>query len=93
MVKTKLQLRVTRHFISDRPEEKEDILVDEHPFSIILDGKKRFEGVITPGRFREFAVGFLFTRGLIRGMGDLECLEIEEDRVVAKSWTKNCPGP
>jgi len=58
-----------------------DVVVKEAVVSLFLDGERVATFVSTPGMLEEQALGFLFSEGIIRGLGDVKGLRVEGHHV------------
>ena len=64
--------------ITDGREERTgDVVVDEAPLTLYLNGKELVTLVCLPRDLEELAVGFLYTEGLLRRKSDLRGLELD----------------
>lgn len=68
---------VHRILSTGKAEAFEDEIVKEHRLQIRLDGRDFVQAVLSPTHMEEFVLGFLRTRGLIRGLEDVVTLRIE----------------
>lgn len=67
-------------------EERQDRIALEYALSIRVDGHAYCRAVLSPAQIKEFTVGLLFSRGLIRGPGDLETIEMDKGLVSVKRF-------
>jgi FdhD protein len=63
-----------------REERTGDVVVDEAPFTLYLNGREFVTLVCLPRDLEELAVGFLYTEGLLRRKKDLSGLEVDRAR-------------
>lgn len=71
--------------ITDGREERTgDVVVDEAPFTLYLNGKELVTLVCLPRDLEELAVGFLYTEGLLRRKRDLHGLEVDRAQGVIR---------
>jgi FdhD protein len=68
---------IHRILSTGKAEAFEDEIVKEHRLQIRLDGRDFVQAVLFPTQLEEFILGFLRTRGLIRGLEDVAALRIE----------------
>jgi len=76
MPDTCIKRQIHRIFSTGEAEELEDEIVKEHRLQIRLDGKDFVQAVLSPNLVEEFVLGFLRTRGLIRGLEDVASIEV-----------------
>ena len=62
-------------------EETTDPVAEEVPVTVTVNGRQVATAMISPAALEEFAVGFLFTEGIIRGKGDSDSLQVEKNAV------------
>jgi FdhD protein len=64
-------------------EEIDDVIANEYPLTIIVDGDEFATMVCTPDHLDELVIGFLASEGVIRVIEDIAALSIDEDRGLA----------
>jgi FdhD protein len=69
--------KIHRFHENGKVEALEDHLINEFRLTIHLDGKELVQAIISPYLIDEFVLGFLVTRGIIEGPGDLSSLVIK----------------
>jgi FdhD protein len=62
-------------------QETTDPVAEEVPVTITVNGRQVATAMTSPTGLEEFAVGFLFTEGIIRGKGEIDSLQVEKDSV------------
>ena len=62
-------------------EETTDPVAEEVPLTVTVNGRQVATAMTSPATFEEFALGFLFTEGIIRGKGDIDSLQVERNSV------------
>lgn len=78
-------LRIDR----DRKENLKDIVTDEVPLTIELEGKELVTLLCSPDNLRELSIGFLYSAGLIRSMNDIENIVIDNQNLISHMELKN----
>lgn len=68
---------VRRFFESSEVKELDDEVIAESRLHLHLDGEPFLQATISPDLVEEFVIGFLRTRGLIEGMGDISSIEVK----------------
>jgi FdhD protein len=63
---------------------RDDIVVEEYPLSIRVNGHKTASLLCSPSALRELVLGFLLSEGVIHGHDELTALQIDEERSVAE---------
>ncbi len=53
----------------------------EVPVAIFVDGRHLATVALSPGGFRDFITGYLYTEEIVRSPGDIESVRIEENRI------------
>ena len=66
-------LRIDR----DRKENLQDVVTDEIPLTIEIEGKELVTLLCSPDNLKELSAGFLYSAGLIRSMNDIENIIID----------------
>lgn len=56
--------------------ERNDLILDETPLAIVINGKSYAVMMITPMNIEDFVFGFLFTEGLIKGCAEVLAIEV-----------------
>lgn len=64
----------------DIEEIVEDVLVEEVPFTVNVDEKELVTLLCMPSDLEELAIGFLFTSGLIKNIGDIKKIIINQEQ-------------
>ena len=72
-----LKKPIRRFFESGELKELDDEVIAESRLHIHLDGEPFLQATLSPYLVEEFVIGFLRTRGLIQGMGDLSSLDVK----------------
>lgn len=70
--------------LDGREERTSDLVVDEAPFTLFLNGEELVTLVCLPRNLEELAVGFLYTEGLLRRRDDLHDLRVDPARGVIR---------
>ncbi len=68
----------------NRKEIELDV-VEEESIKIILDGRHLVTLLALPGELRELAAGFLICEGVLKGIGDIHSISVQEDTVFCES--------
>jgi FdhD protein len=68
---------VHRIFSTGKAEAFKDEIVKEHRLQIRLDDRDFVQAVLSPTPMEEFVLGFLRTRGLIKGLQDIAAIHID----------------
>jgi FdhD protein len=68
---------IHRILSTGKTEAFEDEIVKEHSLQVRLDGRDFVQAVLSPTLLEEFVLGFLRTRGLIRGLQDVANIHVE----------------
>ncbi len=71
--------------------EDTDPVAEEAPVTITVNGRQVATAMTSPEDLAEFATGFLFTEGVIKGRGDIDSVQVEKNAV--KVITKNLLRP
>jgi FdhD protein len=58
-----------------------DPVAEEVPATVTVNGRQVATAMTSPEGLEEFALGFLFTEGIIRGKGDIDSLQLEKNGV------------
>ena len=53
----------------------------EAPVAIFVNGRHLTTVALSPGRFEDFVIGYLYTEEIIRDTGEIESVRIEENRI------------
>jgi FdhD protein len=61
--------------------ESTDPVAEEVPVTVTVNGRQVATAMTSPGGLGEFALGFLFTEGIIRGKGDIDSVQVEKNSV------------
>ena len=61
--------------------ETTDPVAEEVPVTVTVNGRQVATAMTSPAGLDEFALGFLFTEGIIRGKGDIDSLQVEKNSV------------
>lgn len=61
-----------------------DIVVEEYPLTIFLDGEEFVTLLCSPEDLEHLVIGFLLSEGFIKGKGDIGSLRIDKDRGIAE---------
>jgi FdhD protein len=83
-----IRMGIRRFFESGDVKELEDEVVAESRLHLHLDGKPFLQATISPYMLEEFVIGFLRTRGLIQGIGDISSLEVKGN----EAFVNRVPG-
>ncbi|HUK38006.1 MAG TPA: formate dehydrogenase accessory sulfurtransferase FdhD [Methanomicrobiales archaeon] len=67
--------------------EATDPVVEETPVTITVNGRQVATAMVSPVDLEEFATGFLFTEGIIKGTGEIDSIQV--DQMSVKVITKN----
>jgi FdhD protein len=60
-------------------------VVEEESIKIMLDGRHLVTLLALPRELRELAVGFLICEGVLKGIGDIRSIRVQEDTVFCES--------
>src|SRR4249920_3479640 len=77
--------RVLRVTVPGGAEARADLLAAEEPLEIRVDGDPLTVTMRTPGDDIDLAAGFLFTEGLLRGLGEVHEIRMCDENVAAVS--------
>jgi formate dehydrogenase accessory protein FdhD len=80
---TTARRRILRVPVAGTAEHRADLLAVEEPLEIRLDGEPLIVTMRTPGHDIDLAAGFLFTEGLLAGLGDVREIRMCDDNVAA----------
>ena len=72
-----------RASVSGDAEHRADLLAVEEPLEIRVDGEPLTVTMRTPGDDIDLAAGFLFTEGLLTGLGDVHEIRMCDENVAA----------
>lgn len=61
----------------DKTENSIQVVVEEVPLSIFINGRHYVTAMISPSMRKEFVIGHLFSERIVRFMSEIESLEIE----------------
>jgi FdhD protein len=67
-------------YTASAAEPMEDMVAEEYPFTLVVDGEEFATMVCSPTHLEELVPGFLASEGLIRSTDDLSSLDIQSDR-------------
>jgi FdhD protein len=62
-------------------EETTDPVAEEVPVTVTVNGRQVATAMTSPEGLEEYAIGFLFTEGIIKGKGDLDSIQVEKNSV------------
>ncbi|MFD1017921.1 formate dehydrogenase accessory sulfurtransferase FdhD [Thalassobacillus hwangdonensis] len=94
-------------FEGGRGEPDSDVVADEYPLTLMINGEEFATLVCTPLNLEELVIGFLASEGVIRRVEDINSLSIDQDRGFAyvemdrmptaevksdKRWISSCCG-
>ncbi len=85
-------LMVTRRIIKVREgavSEEEDLLIEETPVTLELNGREFLTFLSTPEHLDELAVGFLYSEGIIKTAGDVASLRVDPEKLVVSVETRS----
>jgi FdhD protein len=77
--------RILRVPVSGPAAHRADLLAVEEPLEVQVDGEPLIVTMRTPGHDIDLAAGFLFTEGLLAGLGDVREIRMCDDNVAAVS--------
>ncbi|HMA05090.1 MAG TPA: formate dehydrogenase accessory sulfurtransferase FdhD [Methanomicrobiales archaeon] len=61
--------------------EATDPVAEEVPVTVTVNGRQVATAMTSPEGLEEFALGFLFTEGIIKGKGDIDSIQVEKTSV------------
>jgi FdhD protein len=61
--------------------EATDPVAEEVPVTVSVNGRQVATAMTSPGGLEEFALGFLFTEGIIRGKEEIDSIQVEKNSV------------
>jgi FdhD protein len=61
--------------------ESTDPVAEEVPITVTVNGRQVATAMTSPASLEEFAIGFLFTEGIIKGKGDIDSVQVEKNTV------------
>ncbi|HVN66050.1 MAG TPA: formate dehydrogenase accessory sulfurtransferase FdhD [Methanomicrobiales archaeon] len=61
--------------------ESTDPVAEEVPVTVTVNGRQVATAMTSPGDLGEFALGFLYTEGIIRGTGEIDSIQMEKNGV------------
>lgn len=73
-------------------EERKELeldVVEEESIKIVLDGRHLATLLALPRELRELAAGFLICEGVLKGIGDIRSISVQEDTVFCESTLDN----
>jgi len=76
-------------FAADNFSNSKDEVIEEAPLSIFVNGRYFVTAMISPQMVKEFVVGHLFSEKIIKGIKEIESLQIEGN--IAKVIMPNSP--
>lgn len=76
---SKKNLIITQ-YVNNNPNEVQDVVIEEVPLTIFLNGEQFITLLSTPFHQRELAIGFVFSEGLITGTDDIKDIEIDNEQ-------------
>ncbi|MCL4516446.1 MAG: formate dehydrogenase accessory sulfurtransferase FdhD [Firmicutes bacterium] len=85
-------LMVSRRIVKVREgavSEEEDLLIEETPATLELNGREFLTFLCTPEHLDELAVGFLYSEGIIKTAGDVTLLRVDPKRLVVSVETRS----
>jgi FdhD protein len=65
----------------DGAREATDPVAEEVPVTVTVNGRQVAVAMTSPSDLEEFATGFLFTEGIIKGKGDIDSIQVEKNGV------------
>jgi FdhD protein len=74
---------------ADVRKELELDVVEEESIKIMLDGRHLVTLLALPRELRELAAGFLICEGVLKGIGDIHSIHVQEDTVFCESALDN----
>jgi FdhD protein len=74
---------------ADVRKELELDVVEEESIKIMLDGRHLVTLLALPRELRELAAGFLVCEGVLKGIGDIRSISVQEDTVFCQSSLDN----
>ena len=74
---------------ADVRKELELDVVEEESIKIMLDGRHLVTLLALPRELRELAAGFLVCEGVLKGIGDILSIRVQEDTVFCESTLDN----
>lgn len=79
----------SRYYMVDNGQsKKEENVLKEHHFNIILDGKLFVRLVCTPVQLTALVVGYLITSGTISLVEDIDMIKYNKDNTICEVWLK-----
>ena len=88
------RVEMVRAFGNGTFERRTDEVLEEKAFVLELDGRQEASVILTPGFKKEWAIGHLACRGLIRSIGGLAGVSMEEGQIrVTRIPTAQTPLP
>jgi FdhD protein len=58
-----------------------DPVAEEVPVTVTVNGRQVAVAMASPSDLEEFAIGFLFTEGIIKGKGEIDSIQVEKNGV------------
>ena len=90
---TTARRRVLRVPVSGAAAHRADLLAVEEPLEIRLDDEPLMVTMRTPGHDIDLAAGFLFTEGLLAGLGDVREIRMCDENTAAVTLGPASAGP
>lgn len=72
-----------------RKQDLKDIVTDEIPLTIQLEGKELLTLLCSPDSLKELSIGFLYSTGLIRAVSDIRNITIDRKNWISHVKLKN----
>ena len=76
-------------YSEDELNEREDLVIVEHPFTIFLNESEFITLLCSPKSLDNLAVGFLHSEGIIKSIDDIESIKIDKNNGYCYVSTKN----
>ncbi len=77
-----IRKRTVTRLESRKQQDTDDVLIQEQPVTILVDGKQTLETACSPGNLRELAYGHLLAVGAIAGSDDIATVEMRTDEAI-----------
>jgi FdhD protein len=81
MPETVIKKSIHRYFDSGEVKHLDDEVVAEYRLNIHLDGEPFLQATLSPYLIKEFVVGFLRTRGIVKQLEDISSIDLKGDAV------------